>query len=328
MTTQTIDHQTGEVIETLPDVRRDLTLPETRRAVIAEIDAQVSLIQEAMGTVLRKGQHYGTIPGTQKPSLWQPGAETLCQMFGFQTTMSRTDQYEDWKEGIFSYTYKCELRDKRGVLITEREATCSSEEVKYKSSQEPRTYRDGSQKAGRPAAELRETLMQMAQKRAYVSAVKASAAASATFSMDDDLVTADSDADQGHGICPVHNVPWFKSERMKEPAHKPVGNARKWCNKSDVEDRIADAQQDPPVRAHTSTLSEAGRAALDAMRAAFPEFSAHDASEWLKAELPEVAARPISKRTDDDWEAVQAAADTHRLALHPEDEDVADVTDG
>lgn len=201
-----------------------VTDPAARAAVVEELQAQVLLIQEAMAGALVKGVHYGTIPGTQKPSLWQPGAEMLCQMFRFQTDLTRTGEHEDWEKGVFSYTYKCRLLNRDGELITEREGTCSSKEPNYSS---------------KDAYQIRETLMQMAQKRAYVSAVKGAGAASAIFSQDDDIVPQSSGGGgDDYGTCPTHGTPYFKRGRMKEPGHTyGPGNPAEgdiWCNKSDA----------------------------------------------------------------------------------------------
>ncbi len=42
---------------------------------------QVNAIQKLMEAVMKEGEHYGRIPGSRKPSLWKPGAETLCVAF-------------------------------------------------------------------------------------------------------------------------------------------------------------------------------------------------------------------------------------------------------
>lgn len=42
---------------------------------------QVAIIQEVMTAVMRKDEHFGTIPGTHKPSLYKPGAEKLSLVF-------------------------------------------------------------------------------------------------------------------------------------------------------------------------------------------------------------------------------------------------------
>lgn len=42
---------------------------------------QVQVIQEVMRGVMKHDEHYGTIPGTNKPSLYKPGAEKLSLVF-------------------------------------------------------------------------------------------------------------------------------------------------------------------------------------------------------------------------------------------------------
>ena len=48
---------------------------------VPEIKEQVGKVQTLLKEVLADGHHYGTIPGTDKPSLLKPGAEKLCLMF-------------------------------------------------------------------------------------------------------------------------------------------------------------------------------------------------------------------------------------------------------
>ena len=43
--------------------------------------AQVKAVQEVMKAVMKEGVHYGIIPGTDKPSLYKPGSEVLLSAF-------------------------------------------------------------------------------------------------------------------------------------------------------------------------------------------------------------------------------------------------------
>lgn len=52
-----------------------------RSATAAEIRSQVNLIQEVMQAVMKDGIHFGTIPGTPKPSLYKPGSEKILSTF-------------------------------------------------------------------------------------------------------------------------------------------------------------------------------------------------------------------------------------------------------
>jgi cation transport regulator ChaB len=51
-----------------------------------EVRAQVNLIQEVMQAVMKNGVHYGTIPGTDKPTLLKPGAEKILATFRIAVT--------------------------------------------------------------------------------------------------------------------------------------------------------------------------------------------------------------------------------------------------
>ena len=92
---------------------------------------QVNLVQEIMKGVMRDGEHYGVIPGTNKPSLYKPGAEKL----GF--TFRLAPEYEvttiDWPGGHREYQVKCKLRHiPTGTMVGEGVGTCTTLEGKYR----------------------------------------------------------------------------------------------------------------------------------------------------------------------------------------------------
>jgi hypothetical protein len=47
----------------------------------AELVARVQRVREVMRDLMEEGVHFGKVPGTQKPSLWKPGAELLLMTF-------------------------------------------------------------------------------------------------------------------------------------------------------------------------------------------------------------------------------------------------------
>lgn len=57
-----------------------LSITEGRRSV-QQLVAQREAIVEAMQKVMRKDIDYGTVPGSDKPSLWKPGSEKILSMF-------------------------------------------------------------------------------------------------------------------------------------------------------------------------------------------------------------------------------------------------------
>jgi hypothetical protein len=76
------------VRETSSDVavRPDMT--------IEELVGQVQLIQDAMKVVMQDGVHYGVIPGTEKPTLYKPGAEKLCLLFRLDPEYGIQETYD------------------------------------------------------------------------------------------------------------------------------------------------------------------------------------------------------------------------------------------
>jgi len=46
-----------------------------------QVKAQVQLIQQVMESVMLKDVHYGTIPGTPKPTLYKAGSEKILATF-------------------------------------------------------------------------------------------------------------------------------------------------------------------------------------------------------------------------------------------------------
>ncbi len=98
---------------------------------IESVVRQVNKVQEIMRQVMKDGEHYGVIPGTQKPSLYKPGAEKL----GF--TFRLAPEYDvttiDWPSGHREYQVKCKLRHiPTGTMVGEGVGTCTTMEGKYR----------------------------------------------------------------------------------------------------------------------------------------------------------------------------------------------------
>lgn len=51
------------------------------RMSVSEVVQQAHAVQEIMQAVMKEGEHYGKIPGTDKPTLYKAGAEKLCMTF-------------------------------------------------------------------------------------------------------------------------------------------------------------------------------------------------------------------------------------------------------
>ncbi len=98
---------------------------------LADVRGQVDLIQQIMRQVMKKDEHYGVIPGTQKPTLLKPGAEKLCLTFRLdpQLEVVRSDMVEGHRE----YMVVCTLYHiDSGKRLGQGVGLCSTLEVKYR----------------------------------------------------------------------------------------------------------------------------------------------------------------------------------------------------
>lgn len=93
----------------------------------------IDYVQAAM----KEGIDYGVIPGTDKPTLFKPGAEKLTTLFGLTPTFTVIEQNEDWTgehhgaEPFFYYWYRCQMA-RNGHVIAEADGSCNSWETKYR----------------------------------------------------------------------------------------------------------------------------------------------------------------------------------------------------
>src|SRR5215472_8822593 len=65
--------------------------------------------QEFVKGYMIEGEDYGKIPGVSKPSLFKPGAEKLCELYGLADTYpeEKTRRIENWETGLFFYEFTC-----------------------------------------------------------------------------------------------------------------------------------------------------------------------------------------------------------------------------
>lgn len=104
---------------------------------VTEVIEQVKKIQNIMTAVMRKDEHYGVIPGTNKPTLLKPGAEKLCFTFRLEPEYESTDVYDGNHLTVKS---KCTLYHiPTGARQGSGEGSCSTKESKY-------AYRDSQRK--------------------------------------------------------------------------------------------------------------------------------------------------------------------------------------
>jgi hypothetical protein len=204
----------------------DERFPLTANAVVA----RVRLIQEVMQKVMKKDTHYGVIPGCAKPSLWKPGAEQLLVTFRIAPDEPKV---EDLSTGD-SIRYRVTRTGRaNGQTVAAGVGECSSDEEKYKwrrpvcdaefeAAPEDRKRlkykRDGgTEKQIRTnPADVANTILKMADKRAFVAMTLLATAASDIFTQDlEDLPPEVAESIEGRAE---------RSEPIRAPEAKPTGD--------------------------------------------------------------------------------------------------------
>jgi len=118
------------------------------------VDEAVALVdkkREFMKRVMREGEHFGTIPGTPKPTLYKPGAELLLSAMGLHSDSSINTVppiidmlgKDHGGEPFIQFQKTCdvyreEIAGER-ILIARASANCSSWEKKYRYRKADRT---------------------------------------------------------------------------------------------------------------------------------------------------------------------------------------------
>ena len=169
----------------------------------AEVVAHAKTVQQVMQAVMKPNVHYGAIPGAgDKPTLLKSGAEVLCMTFRIADRYEVTDLSSN---GVIRYRVNCiGEHQTSGTPLGSGLGECSTDEEKYRWRKSvckeefdatPETHRRV--KFGRKAgghytvqqirtepADLANTVLKMACKRAKIAMVLNVTAASDMFSQD------------------------------------------------------------------------------------------------------------------------------------------------
>ena len=171
---------------------------------------KIAQFQTLLNKTLVNNRDYGVIPGTgTKPTLLKPGAEKINMLLGVTPEYEFLDRTSDFKSGFFSYEIKCRLLRVREVdgnvvkmPVSEGVGSCNSHEKKYRyvfvtktqvpQDVDPATLSTKKDKWGNTKysienpnpADLANTVLKMAKKRAYIDATLQLAALSDIFTQD------------------------------------------------------------------------------------------------------------------------------------------------
>ena len=175
-------------ITTLEPVPPGLSISALPPFGVTELRQRIQAVQAVMRGVMKEGTHFGTIPGTPKPSLWKAGAEVLCLTFRLvpilESRMVADDLTCEWAYtaikrdgsilqgtcvGFFEVEATCTVSNQHGDPLSRCSARCNNREANYR-------------EVG--LFEIRNTVLKMAEKRAFVSAVLMATGASDIFTQD------------------------------------------------------------------------------------------------------------------------------------------------
>ncbi|MDC3415112.1 hypothetical protein NC797_15100 [Aquibacillus sp. 3ASR75-11] len=93
---------------------------------------RIEELQTFVEDVMVKGVDYGLVDGFSKPTLLKPGAEKLCDVFGFSKVAEVINRIEQWETGIFAYEVKMTLiRKDNGLVESEGLGSCNSKESSF-----------------------------------------------------------------------------------------------------------------------------------------------------------------------------------------------------
>ncbi len=192
----------NEIIQIPQRENAGIVAGEVHRFSAVEIRQRVNLVQEVMQGIMKRDTHYGTIPGTPKPTLYKPGAEVLCVTF----RVAQEYDIEDLSTpDTARYRVTCiGVHQTTRIKLGEGVGECSSGEEQYKwrgaICQEEfditpenmrRTkfskYKGAVEKRAQvrtEAADLANTVLKMACKRAMIAMTLNVTAASDIFTQD------------------------------------------------------------------------------------------------------------------------------------------------
>jgi hypothetical protein len=168
---ETVTDESGKITKLVPVEANSVErfVPEFALTLM-EAKERTLVLQSFVKDMMIPNVDYGIIKGCSKPSLLKPGAEKLCEIFGFSKQIEVLNRIEDWDKGLFHYEIKVTLVSKRtGLIEAEGIGCCNTMERKFNSQD---------------SYSIVNTIIKMAKKRALVDAVLSATRSSGVFTQD------------------------------------------------------------------------------------------------------------------------------------------------
>lgn len=97
----------------------------------AEALRRLQELQAFVKEAMVKDVDYGVIQGTDKPTLFQPGAQKLCEIYSLTAEYEDLDAVQDWERPFFYYRKRCVLKRRGGGFAGMGIGSCNSREDRY-----------------------------------------------------------------------------------------------------------------------------------------------------------------------------------------------------
>ena len=146
---------------------------------LKQVVDRVNLVHQVLDKVMKKGTHYGTVPGCgAKMVLLKPGADVLAMTFRLvpQFNVTRTDLADGHRE----YDVTCSMYGPSGELLGQGVGSASTMEKKYRY----RRDESGKKAENEDIADVYNTVLKIAKKRAHIDATLTVTGAADLFTQD------------------------------------------------------------------------------------------------------------------------------------------------
>lgn len=201
----------------------------------SQLRSRLAVIQDVMRHVMVDGADYGVIPGTDKPTLYKPGAEKLCVTFRLSADNPVIESVPEYANDI-RYRVQVPIRAANGALLAVGIGECSTGEEKYRwrrpvhqnefdnAAEDARRVKwqrngDAWQQVRVNPPDVANTVLKMAHKRAYVHGVIMATAAGSIFTQDLEDLPEGVAQDEPAG----EKRPAIAQPQRKSQAAKPAG---------------------------------------------------------------------------------------------------------
>lgn len=234
------------------------------RTRLQEMKEKVGLVQAFFRDVMVQGEDYGVIPGTDKPTLLKPGAEKLCEFYGYSIHVSTEREEKDRNTGWYDCAVKVTLISRRtGEVIAEGVGEANTYESRYRyrwvwpeqlpAGVDKNALISRKTKNGKVQYRLENddlfslwnTVKKMAKKRALVDAVLSATRSSGIFTQDvEDLREWAAQGDIIEAEYEVHETPREPQRPMQTNRQQQRTNGKSNGNGTNAPQRIMELAQE------------------------------------------------------------------------------------